>query len=196
MNKEKFRSALEEFQQDKKVYSELFGGMIKYDANNVAFEFFPDAFSDNKKQENNVSLRPIDEQYIQKRIQDFEDSITEFSKKLRQSQEDSDFSDLQKEFLKASMEKTILQLRYFQKSIWLEAEKSGQITIDENTREKLLAEINALQDQVYGKEISADENEKTMVLQSIFELFERNSDKITQEEKEIFENFFEKFHFA
>lgn len=49
MNKEKFRSALEEFQQDKKVYSELFGGMIKYDANNVAFEFFPDAFSDNKK---------------------------------------------------------------------------------------------------------------------------------------------------
>lgn len=143
-----------------------------------------------------MSLRPIDEQYIQKRIQDFEDSIAEFSKKLRQSQEDSDFSDLQKEFLKASMEKTILQLRYFQKSIWLEAEKSGQITIDENTREKLLAEINALQDQVYGKEISADENEKTMVLQSIFELFERNSDKITQEEKEIFENFFEKFHFA
>ena len=59
-----------------------------------------------------------------------------------------------------------------------------------------MAEINALQDQVYGKEISADENEKTMVLQSIFELFERNSDKITQEEKEIFENFFEKFHFA
>lgn len=119
-----FHNTLTQIQDLKILNDGLFGGMIKYDVNNVAFEFFPDSFLDAKKKENKTSLRPIDIDYIHERIAYFEKSIADFRQILLDIEENSNFSDLQKEFLQAIIEKSIIQLQYFQKSIWFEAEKS------------------------------------------------------------------------
>lgn len=48
---------------------------------------------------------------------------------------------------------------------------------------------------VYGSEITPHEDEKQMILESIHELYQKNSEKITEKERKILMKFFQKFDF-
>lgn len=85
-------------------------------------------------------------------------------------------------------------LECFQNAIFLEAEKCG-IELSDADRQKYLNEVNRLQNDYYGPEISAIPEEKALVGEQLEEIFQKNKEKISHEECVIFEKFLQKSGF-
>lgn len=85
-------------------------------------------------------------------------------------------------------------LKCFQNAIFLEAEKCG-IELSDADRQKYLNEVNRLQNIYYGPEISEIPEEKALVGEQLEEIFQKNKEKISHEERVIFEKFLQKSGF-
>ena len=105
-----------------------------------------------------------------------------------------DFTDWQKEFLNNITTMMLKHLECFQNAIFLEAEKCG-IELSDADRKKYLDEVNCLQNDYYGPEISEIPEEKALVGEQLEEIFQKNKDKISHEDCLIFEKFLQKSGF-
>lgn len=85
-------------------------------------------------------------------------------------------------------------LECFQNAIFLEAEKCG-LELSDADRQKYLDEVNRLQNDYYGPEISAIPEERALVGEQLEEIFQKNKEKISHEECVIFEKFLQKSGF-
>ena len=182
MNINLLQNTLTELQNANKEFSSLFGGVITYNENLIAKDFFPTG--------------EINENIIQAKISQFEEKKIYFKNMFFEISENENFSQNQKEFILGTLEKMLYQIECFQKSIYLEAEKSGKFAIHSDVRRILLQEINHLQDKIYGPEISQNATETQMVLTEISNIFQRSFSKISPEEQGIMEKFFQKFNFS
>ncbi len=99
---------------------------------------------------------------------------------------------MQKDFAVASAKNALVQLQYFKKSIYLEASKAG-FPLSKKHKKQYLEQVNALQDRVYGPEISEVPEEKRQALEATLELFHANKDRLSDSQKAILGAFFEKF---
>lgn len=158
----------------------LFWWIITYNSNNVALEFFPEWIVTNET--------------IFQKIQEFEKMENQLNKILKELQW-SELSDVEIDFVQNIIETMFYQIQYFKKSIYFEAEKSGQFSFSPEEQEKLLKEINNLQNLVYGEEISKNPEEVQMILNEISQKFLKNQENLSDEEKNIIEGFFEKFNY-
>ena len=105
-----------------------------------------------------------------------------------------DFTDWQKEFLNNITTMMLKHLECFQNAIFLEAEKCG-LELSDADRQKYLNEVNHLQNDYYGPEISEIPEEKALVGEQLEEIFQKNKEKISHEECVIFEKFLQKSGF-
>lgn len=105
-----------------------------------------------------------------------------------------DFTDWQKQFLNNITMMMCEHLECFQNAIFLEAEKCG-LELSDADRQKYLNEVNRLQNDYYGPEISAIPEEKALVGEQLEEIFQKNKEKISHEECVIFEKFLQKSGF-
>lgn len=105
-----------------------------------------------------------------------------------------DFTDWQKEFLNNITAMMLEHLECFQNAIFLEAEKCG-IELSDADRKKYVDEVNRLQNDYYGPEISEIPEEKALVGEQLEEIFQKNKEKISHEECVIFEKFLQKSGF-
>lgn len=105
-----------------------------------------------------------------------------------------DFTDWQKQFLNNITMMMLEHLECFQNAIFLEAEKCG-LELSDADRQKYLDEVNRLQNDYYGPEISAIPEEKALVGEQLEEIFQKNKEKISHEECVIFEKFLQKSGF-
>lgn len=153
----------------------LFWWIITYNSNNVALEFFPKWIVTNET--------------INQKIQEFEKMENQLNKILKELQL-SELSDIEIDFVQNIIETMFYRIQYLKKSIYFEAEKSGEFFISPEKRKNLLDEINNLQNLVYWWEVSKNPEERKKTLEKLAEKFIRNQKLISDEEKEIMKNFF------
>lgn len=110
------------------------------------------------------------------------------------SQFERRFNGLAKNFLNNITMMMREHLECFQNAIFLEAEKCG-IELSDADRQKYLNEVNRLQNNYYGPEISEIPEEKALVDEQLEEIFQKNKEKISHEECVIFEKFLQKSGF-
>lgn len=177
-----FQNFLSHIQDIKKWKNNIpFWWIITYNADNIALEFFPEWI--------------VTETTINQKIQEFEDLEKRLSK-ISDDLQSSNLSDMEIDFIWNIIEMMFYQIQYFKKSIYFEAEKSGQYSISHEKRIKLLDEINNLQNLVYGEEISKKPEEVKMVLDEISQNFLKKQWLLSDEEKFIMTEFFKKFHYS
>jgi len=113
-------------------------------------------------------------------------------KSLMKEVKDSWESDTEKDFVIKIIKQLILKFSIFKYSIYLEAEKSGY-PLSEEDRKKYLRRVNILQSSVYWPEISSSLDETNEILSHLSNLLKNNSDNISEQEKNIFETFLDRF---
>ena len=183
MNREGFQEALTEIFRYK-MDNSIVPGMLEYvkNADGMYYpkEFFPEGI---------VTPETIDAGIT--RFSAHSDWIRGFMERVNSNE---DFTDWQKEFLNNITTMMLEHLKCFQNAIFLEAEKCG-LELSDADRKKYLNEVNRLQNDYYGPEISAIPEEKALVGEQLEEIFQKNKEKISHEECVIFEKFLQKSGF-
>ncbi len=183
MNREYFQNALTEIFRYK-TDNRIIPGMLEYvknaDGIDYPTEFFPEGI---------VTSETIDAGIA--RFSAHSDWIRNFVKRTNLSE---DLTDWQKEFLNNITTMMLEHLKCFQNAIFLEAEKCG-LELSDADRKKYLDEVNRLQNNYYGPEISEIPEEKALVGEQLEEIFQKNKEKISHEERVIFEKFLQKSGF-
>ena len=183
MNREGFQEALTEIFRYK-MDNSIVPGMLEYvkNADGMYYpkEFFPEGI---------VTPETIDAGIA--RFSAHSNWIRGFMERVNSNK---NFTDWQKEFLDNITTMMLKHLECFQNAIFLEAEKCG-IELSDADRKKYLDEVNSLQNDYYGPEISAIPEEKALVGEQLEEIFQKNKEKISHEECVIFEKFLQKSGF-
>ena len=183
MNREGFQEALTEI-FCYKMDNNIVPGMLEYvkNADGMYYpkEFFPEGI---------VTPETIDAGIT--RFSAHSDWIRGFMERVNSNK---NFTDWQKEFLDNITTMMREHLKCFQNAIFLEAEKCG-LELSDADRQKYLDEVNHLQNDYYGPEISAIPEEKALVGEQLEEIFQKNKEKISHEECVIFEKFLQKSGF-
>lgn len=183
MNREDFQSALTEIFRYK-MDNSIVPGMLEYvkNADGMYYpkEFFPEGI---------VTPETIDAGIA--RFSAHSDWIRGFMERVNLNE---DLTDWQKNFLNNITTTMREHLKCFQNAIFLEAEKCG-IELSDADRQKYLNEVNRLQNDYYGPEISEIPEEKALVGEQLEEIFQKNKEKISHEERVIFEKFLQKSGF-
>lgn len=184
MNREYFQNALTEIFRYK-MDNSIVPGMLEYvknaDGMDYPTEFFPEGI---------VTSETIDAGIT--RFSAHSDWIRDFMKRVDLNE---DFTDWQKEFLNNITTMMLVHLECFQNAIFLEAEKCG-IELNDADRQEYLNEVNRLQNIYYGPEISSIPEEKALVGEQLEEIFQKNKEKFSHEERVIFEKFLQKSGFS
>lgn len=102
----------------------------------------------------------------------------------------SSLSENEKKFLINYIEWLIKRYKIFQYSIYFEAEKGWYISnLTQEEKQYFLEQINLLQTEIYGAPIHTQEREKKAILNFMNEIFYKNKDNISQNDKNEFINF-------
>ncbi len=182
-----------------KVNSEWLDGYTNYISN----KFFWD-----KKQ--------ISQYDIEERISVIESVLQEYDTILNEIDTTQDMDPDLKKFFVKRIEESRTKAEIAKRSALFEAEKSGydirfqwftfeikknQEKIDhiwlwtnyEETKQTYLQEINDLQTKVYGPRITDCEDEKSIILSLCNKTYQKNKDKLTPQEYDLFTSFLDKF---
>lgn len=182
-----------------KTKSESLDNYVNY----ISSKFFP------KKEK--ISLYDIEE-----RVNIIKSAIQEYILLENEIENNNELAPNSKNFLLKRIKESKLKAEIAEKSIFFEAEKSGydiilewwnfeikknnqkleKIGIDKNFDDKkqnYVKEIDNIQTQIYGPKISEVVSETNIVMSICNEKYQKNKKKLSEEEKQIFEKFLEKF---
>lgn len=137
-----------------------------------------------------VTQRDIDNATI------FLDSYLQQFKRLAKEVQESVFlNDVQKKLFLWTLKTYCLKILLFKYAVYIEGEKWGY-TIDANDKAHYLKNIEKLETLVYWPKISEQAYEVNKIISDLNSLYQKNKEKITEEEQKKFTTFLQKFPFA
>lgn len=126
----------------------------------------------------------ITKEYIEEQ-REKADKIIQSLKKINEDiDKENILNDAQKKLLNDFIERNILSLQYHQNAIYIEAEKAGY-KLTEDGRNRYRKNILEIEDKLYWDPITKLEKRKNEVIHKLHEVFEKNNNELSEDEKTI-----------
>lgn len=135
----------------------------------------------------------INDDYIIELIKEAWEKLEKFKIIKKALKSDTNLSEIEKKFLLQVLNSSWFELVRFKNSVYLEAEKAW-FKISEKDRKKYVKRLSSIERVLFWDRVSDRPPEIEEILNKLQSLYNRNNDRLTEGEKDLFSSFFKDFN--
>ncbi len=186
-----FQDYIKEFKEVSSDYGRLFSWILSYEEIIESGErfFISKNFFQNWNRSHGKKINEVD---IQNANLFFSQIIKRIKRIKADIEQNPNLKGSFRQFLLNKANNIWLKAIFLKKAVFIEAEKWGY-QLSTNKKKLLLSQIKRLQTILYWPEISENPNEVNAIINSLDSLLEKNWDKLSTQDRKVFETFLDKF---